>query len=86
MRCLIVQLSLFVSLLLSPIMALAQQVWFAPPDNLQRGNKTPINQDFPHLFDQPPAWSVQADVFLISVSGHRRWTGSYASHHQRTHS
>lgn len=66
MRCLMIQLSLFVSLSLSPMMALAQQVWFAPPDNLQRGNKPPINQDFPHLFDQSPAWSVQADVLLIS--------------------
>ncbi|MBB6248482.1 hypothetical protein [Rhodanobacter sp. A1T4] len=64
MRRFIPMFSLFVSL--SPIMALAQQVWFAPPDNLQRGTKPPINQDFPHLFDPSPAWGVQADVFLIS--------------------
>lgn len=53
-------------LCLLPTTALAQNVWFAPPDNLQRGAKPPINEDFPHLFDRSPAWSVQTDVFLIS--------------------
>jgi hypothetical protein len=75
MRRLLLLISLCFSL--SSITAFAQTVWFAPPDNLQRGAKPPINEDFPHLFDRSPAWSAQADVFLISpflasVSGLKR--------------
>jgi hypothetical protein len=43
----------------------AQQVWFAPPDNLPRGTRV-INQDFPHLFDDSPAWSAKANVFALA--------------------
>src|ERR1700730_12135684 len=54
------------AVLTAPIGAQAQQVWFAPPDNLQRGAKPPTNQDFPQLFDASPAWSAKADAFVIS--------------------
>jgi hypothetical protein len=43
----------------------AQQVWFAPPDNLDRGART-FNHDFPQLFDANPAWDPKIDVFKIS--------------------
>jgi hypothetical protein len=46
--------------------AYAQQLWFAPPDSFQRGDRPPTNRDFPQLFDASPAWSAKADVFLIS--------------------
>jgi hypothetical protein len=35
--------------------ASAKEVWFAPPDNLDRGART-FNHDFPRLFESPPAW------------------------------
>lgn len=52
--------------LAAPIIAPAQQVWFAPPDNLQRGANPATNDDYPQLFDTSPAWSVHTDVFVIS--------------------
>jgi hypothetical protein len=45
--------------------ALAQQVWFAPTDNLPRGPKL-FNQDFPALFNEPPVWNTRVDVFQIT--------------------
>ncbi len=56
----------FLAALAAPISAFAQQVWFAPPDNLQRGANPPTNQDFPRLFDPSPAWSARTDVFVLS--------------------
>jgi len=46
----------------------AQQVWFAPNDDLARGPNRDqhFNYDFPHLFDPSPAWSANLDVFEIS--------------------
>jgi hypothetical protein len=46
----------------------AQQVWFAPNDNLARGPNRDryLNRDFPHLFDSSPAWEANTDVFVIS--------------------
>ncbi len=48
--------------------ALAQQVWFAPNDDLARGpnHDRYLNHDFPHLFDPKPAWDAKIDVFKIS--------------------
>jgi hypothetical protein len=54
------------SFLLLSFTAQAQEVWFAPPDDLQRGVKPPSNLDFPHLFDSSPTWSMQTSVFVIS--------------------
>jgi len=48
-----------------PVTVAAQEIWFAPPDNLPRGSKIG-NEDFPHLFDNHPAWSVKTDVFVVS--------------------
>ena len=45
--------------------AAAQQVWFAPPDNMDRGART-FNHDFPGLFDEKPAWDPKIEVFKIS--------------------
>jgi hypothetical protein len=45
--------------------AAAQEVWFAPPDNLDRGART-FNHDFPQLFEPQPAWDAKIDVFKIS--------------------
>ena len=45
--------------------AFAQQVWFAPPDNLPRGTRI-INEDFPHLFDSSPGWSARTNVFVLA--------------------
>jgi hypothetical protein len=45
--------------------ASAEEVWFAPPDNMDRGART-FNHDFPHLFDRNPAWDAKIDVFKIS--------------------
>jgi hypothetical protein len=59
-------LSALTLLSLSQTTALAQEIWFAPPDNLQRGTQPPTNEDFPHLFDPSPAWSVRSDVFVLS--------------------
>jgi hypothetical protein len=67
MRCLHAFIRLSVTfLLLLPFTSVAQEIWFAPPDNLQRGTQPPRYQDFPHLFDSSPAWSVRADVFVLS--------------------
>jgi hypothetical protein len=44
---------------------MAEEVWFAPPDNLDRGPRS-YNKDFPSLFDESPAWSARADVFVLS--------------------
>jgi hypothetical protein len=44
----------------------AQEVWFAPVDNLHHGLNPATSDDFPHLFDSSPAWGVKADVFVIS--------------------
>jgi hypothetical protein len=48
--------------------ASAQEVWFAPNDDLPRHpNRDWIpGPDFPHLFDSTPAWSARTDVFEIS--------------------
>src|SRR5215469_10563599 len=45
--------------------AAAQQVWFAPGDNLPRGQKL-FNQDFPALFNDPPVWNTRVDAFQIT--------------------
>jgi hypothetical protein len=45
--------------------AAAQQIWFAPTDNLPRGPKL-FNQDFPALFQDPPVWNTRVDVFEIA--------------------
>lgn len=65
-RCL--QLLLLLGLSLSSITALAQQVWFAPTDDLGRGPNRDLylNHDYPHLFNPKPAWSAKTDVFEIS--------------------
>jgi len=44
----------------------AQEIWFAPVDNLHHGGNPATSEDFPHLFDSSPAWSVKTDVFVIS--------------------
>jgi hypothetical protein len=54
------------ALVQGPACVAAEQIWFAPPDNLQRGNKPPTNEDFPRLFDPSPAWSARTDIFVIS--------------------
>jgi hypothetical protein len=48
--------------------AFAQQVWFAPNDDLARGpnHDRYLNHDFPHLFDPAPAWDAKIEVFGIS--------------------
>ena len=43
----------------------AQQVWFAPPDNMDRGART-FNHDFPQLFEPQPAWDGKTDAFVLS--------------------
>jgi hypothetical protein len=55
-------------LLAAPISALAQQVWFAPNDDLARPSAPGgyLNRDFPHLFDPDPAWGAKIDAFKIS--------------------
>jgi hypothetical protein len=45
--------------------ASAGEVWFAPPDNLDRGART-FNHDFPQLFESSPAWDGKTDVFVLS--------------------
>ena len=45
--------------------ASAQEVWFAPPDNMDRGART-FNHDFPQLFESQPAWDGKSDVFVLS--------------------
>jgi hypothetical protein len=45
--------------------AVAAEIWFAPIDNLPRGNRL-RNQDFPRLFDEPAAWNTRVDVFQLS--------------------
>ncbi len=49
--------------------ASAAEVWFAPNDNLRRGvgHDVVLNEDFPQLFDDDPAWSARTDVFVISA-------------------
>jgi len=48
--------------------ASAQELWFAPNDNLPRGpnRNVVLNEDFPHLFDEDAQWGAQIDVFLAS--------------------
>jgi hypothetical protein len=48
--------------------AFAQEVWFAPNDDLPRGpNRDKIQgPDFQHLFDPTPSWKMHIDVFAIS--------------------
>jgi hypothetical protein len=53
------------TLLTATVAASAQEVWFAPPDNLDRGERS-YNHDFPGLFDASPAWSAKTDVFVLS--------------------
>ncbi len=60
------RLGILILVALLPAVAFSQEVWFAPPDNLQRGARPRANEDFPHLFDPSPAWSMRADVFVIS--------------------
>ena len=48
-----------------PGRAQATEVWFAPTDNLARAGKL-FNQDFPRLFDEPPAWNTDIDLFQIA--------------------
>ncbi len=55
----------FSAALLFLLPAAAVEVWFAPPDDLDRGPKT-YNHDFSHLFDPSPAWSGQADALVLS--------------------
>ena len=52
----------------APISASAQQLWFAPNDDLPRGPNGDLylNHDFPHLFDPSPTWDPKIDVFKIS--------------------
>lgn len=66
MRCF--RLLFSMCLFLPAISASAQQVWFAPNDNLARGQNRDLylNHDFPHLFDPSPAWGAKTDVFAIS--------------------
>ena len=42
-----------------------EEIWFAPADSLPRGTKQ-LDQDFPKLFDEPPAWKTDIDVFPIA--------------------
>jgi hypothetical protein len=59
-------LTLSIVLLLSFVIDVAAgEVWFAPPDNMDRGPRS-YNKDFPHLFDPSPAWSARSDVFVLS--------------------
>ncbi len=48
-----------------PGRARATEVWFAPTDNLARAGRL-FNQDFPRLFDEPPAWNTDIDSFQIA--------------------
>jgi hypothetical protein len=50
---------------LRPIASIAQEVWFAPPDDMDRGPRS-FNKDFPHLFDPSPVWRAQVEVFALS--------------------
>jgi hypothetical protein len=52
--------------LLSSSSASAQQVWFAPNDDLARGPNRDryLNHDFPQLFDPKPAWDAKIDVLM----------------------
>jgi hypothetical protein len=54
-----------VLLLITSFAARSEEVWFAPPDNMDRGPRT-YNHDFPDLFDAAPRWSVRADAFKLS--------------------
>ena len=54
----------------------AQQVWFAPPDNLLRGTLL-LNEDFPLLFTKPAEWSEVASH--ISVFGLNPYYVDHAS-------
>ena len=45
--------------------ASAQEIWFAPPDNMDRGART-SNHDFPELFESSPAWDGKTEVFVLS--------------------
>lgn len=49
-------------------LASAQQIWFAPQDDLAHGANGDLylNRDFTHLFDSKPAWDPNIDVFKIS--------------------
>jgi hypothetical protein len=61
-------ITVFLAALAAPIGALAQQVWFAPNDDLPRGPDRDryLNHDFPHLFDPKAAWDPKIGVFEIS--------------------
>jgi hypothetical protein len=59
----IIPVALCLALTASPVAA--QQVWFAPPDNLDRGART-FNHDFPQLFESPATWDGKTDVFVLS--------------------
>jgi hypothetical protein len=66
----------------------AQQIWFAPPDDLPRGSKV-INHDFPQLFTEPRSWRTNVDVFHLapryalvgSEESLRRISAYLAQHH-----
>jgi hypothetical protein len=68
--------------------AAAEEVWFAPPDNMDRGARS-YNKDFRQLFDPSPAWSARADVFVLSPlfaetateEQAKRVSGFLADHH-----
>ena len=45
--------------------ASAQEVWFAPPDNMDHGARS-FNHDFPELFESSPAWGGKTDVVVLS--------------------
>jgi hypothetical protein len=45
--------------------ASAEDVWFAPPDNMDRGART-FNHDFPQPFEPLPAWDGKTDGFVLS--------------------
>lgn len=60
--------SIFGLTALWPLAAHAQQIWFAPNDDLPRPRAPGgyLNRDFPQLFDANPAWDAKIDVFKIS--------------------
>ncbi len=64
--CRIIAISLLaLCLAMSASATQAPEVWFAPPDDLDRGERT-YNHDYQRLFDPSPAWSAKADVFVLS--------------------
>jgi hypothetical protein len=48
-----------------PGLARSSEIWFGPGDNLPRRGRV-LDNDFPHLFDEPPSWNTRIDVFQLT--------------------